>query len=51
MCVGGGKHRAVSRRWVQGSSFNGISAFHTQLISDTLWVLFLLLLAGTDPLE
>lgn len=42
----------MSRRWVQGSPFTGISsAFHAQLVSDALWVIFHLLPVEADPVS
>lgn len=33
----------------RGVLSTGITAFHAQLVSDALWVVFHLLLAGVDP--
>lgn len=41
----------TSGRWVQGSLFTGISAFHTQLVNNALWVVFHLLCVEADPVS
>lgn len=38
--VGGRQHWGMSGWWVQGSLFTRISAFHTQLVNNALWVVF-----------
>lgn len=49
--VGGGKHGGMRGRWVQAHPFTGISAFHTQLVSDALRVVFYLLPGEADPVS
>ena len=45
------KTQGVSERWVQGSPFTEISAFHTQLVNDDLWLVFHLLPVEVDPVS
>lgn len=41
----------MSGKWLQGSPFTGISAFHRQLVNDALWVIFHLLPVEEDPVS
>lgn len=41
----------TSGRWVQGSLYSRISAFHTQLVNNALWVVFHLLPVEADPIS
>lgn len=45
------KTQGVSERWVQGSPFAEISAFHTQLVNDHLWLGFHLLPVEAEPVS
>lgn len=47
--MGGRQHGETSGRWVQGSFFTRISAFHTQLVNNALWVVFHSLSVEADP--